>query len=219
MLQLKTSGSQAIEMATKLPRADSPVRLKLMVAAKQCLLRDGFAALSTRAVAEEAETQLSQIHYHFGSKHGLILALLEHQNEALLARQSQMFGAETPLSLRWLQSCDFLEEDLRSGFVRVLQEIIAGGYSDLGLAAAAREVLKGWFVLLNSLAAEIKDLRGVRPGLPADQLACLIGLAFLGAESMILINTELPVIASLRSVGALLASLEISQMDGQNHAR
>ena len=206
-------------MTTKLSRADSPVRLKLMVAAKECLLRDGFAALSTRAVAEKAETQLSQIHYHFGSKHGLILALLEHQNEALLARQSQMFGAGTPLSLRWLQSCDFMEQDLRSGFVRVLQEIIAGGYSDLGLAAAAREVLKGWFILLNSLAEEIKDLRGVRPGLPADQLGCLIGLVFLGAESMILINTELPVIASLRSVGALLASLEISQMDGQNDAR
>ena len=99
------------------------------------------------------------------------------------------------------------------------QEIIAGGYSDQGLAAAAREVLKGWFILLNSLAAEIKNLRGVRPGLPADQLACLIGLAFLGAESMILINTELPVIASLRSVGALLASLENSQIGGPNDAR
>lgn len=206
-------------MATKLPRADSPVRLKLLVAAKQCVLRDGFAALSTRAVAEEAETQLSQIHYHFRSKHGLILALLAHQNEALLARQSHMFGAETPLSLRWLQSCDFLEEDLRSGYVRVLQEIIAGGYSDPGLAAAAREVLKGWFILLKGLAGEIKDLRGDCLGLPADQLACLIGLAFLGAESMVLIDTDLPVFVSLRSVGALLASIESSQMDGPSNAR
>lgn len=206
-------------MARNLTRADSPVRLRLLIAAKQCLLRDGFAALSTRAVADEAETQLSQIHYHFGSKHGLILALLEHQNEALLERQSQMFGAETPLSLRWLQSCDFLEDDLLSGYVRVLQEIIAGGYSDLGLAAAAREVLKGWFILLHSLAAEIKDLPGACPGLPADQLACLIGLAFLGAESMVLIDTDLPVIASLRSVGALLASFEVSQTDCPNYAR
>ena len=206
-------------MATKSTRADSPVRLKLLVAAKQCLLREGFAALSTRAVAEEAETQLSQIHYHFGSKHGLILALLKHQNEALLDRQSKMFGAETPLSLRWLQSCDFLEEDLRSGYVRVLQEIIAGGYSDLELAAAARGVLKGWFKLLNSLAEEIKQLRGACPGMPADQLACLIGLAFLGAESMVLIDTDLPVIASLRTVGTLLASAESSQLDGPIYAR
>ena len=41
------------------------------------LLADGYAGLSTRKVAEEAGVPLSQLHYHFGSKGGLILALLE----------------------------------------------------------------------------------------------------------------------------------------------
>lgn len=206
-------------MATRSPRADSPVRLRLLDAAKQCLLRDGYAALATRAVADEAGTQLSQIHYHFGSKRGLVLALLEHQTAALLERQARMFGAEQPLSIRWLQSCDFLEDDLRSGYVRVLQEIIAGGFSDAELAAAARDVLKGWFALLNNLASEIKAMSAALADLPADQLACLIGLAFLGAESMILIDMELPVIASLRAIGTLLAAAETAAKQGSPHAR
>ena len=76
-------------------------RARMLEAAEVCLIRDGFAALSTRAVALAAGTQLSQIHYHFGSKQGLLLALLEHQNQKLLKRQSQMFGADVPLSARW----------------------------------------------------------------------------------------------------------------------
>ena len=47
-----------------------------------CLLADGYANLSTRAVAEAAEVPLSQIHYHFGSKQQLILAVLEAENRS-----------------------------------------------------------------------------------------------------------------------------------------
>jgi AcrR family transcriptional regulator len=62
-----------------------------MMAAEQCLQEDGYAALSTRGVAERAEMPLSQIHYHFGSKQGLLLALYEYLNTRLLERQQVMF--------------------------------------------------------------------------------------------------------------------------------
>lgn len=192
------------------PTLKSPasVRDRLLEAAETCLLRDGYAALATRAVAEAAGTQLSQIHYHFGSKQGLVLALLEHQNLKLLARQAAMFGADVPLSARWFQSCDFLEEDLRSGYVRVLQEIVAAGFADPELAAAARAALNGWFVLLNQLAREAEDAFGGLGGIPSEDIACLIGLAFMGAEAMILIDMNLPIMRALRSVGSALERLE-----------
>ena len=53
------------------------------------LLADGYAGLSTRKVAEEAGVPLSQLHYHFGSKQGLILALLEEENQRRLERQNR----------------------------------------------------------------------------------------------------------------------------------
>jgi AcrR family transcriptional regulator len=186
----------------------SEARLQLLEAAETCLLRDGYAGLSTRAVADAAATPLSQIHYHFGSKQGLVLALLEHQNAKLLRRQAEMYGKDAPVSARWFQACDFLDEDLRSGYVRVLQEIIAAGYSDAELAAAARELLSGWFTLLIQLGEEVRNaVTALRP-LRGDQLGCLAGLAFLGAESMILIGIDFPIRDALRSVGDLLQAAE-----------
>ena len=189
----------------------TPVRLRLLAAAEICLLRSGYAALSTRAVAELAQTQLSQIHYHFGSKQGLVLALFEHQNQKLLQRQSETFAADTPLSTRWIQACDFLDEDLKSGYVRVLQEIVAAGFSDEKLAAAARSALTGLFKLLNELAAEASEIIGQRGMFRPEYIACLAGLAFLGAESMILINMDLPIRNALRSIGENLLDLEQSK--------
>lgn len=186
-------------------------RLRLLDAAEACLLRDGYAALSTRAVAQAADMPLSQIHYHFRSKQGMVLALLEHQNRKLLRRQAATFGREALLSDRWIQACDHLDEDLRSGYVRVLQEIIAAGYSDPQVAQAARGVLDGWFKLLVELASEGEERLDVRGPLSTTEIACLIGVAFLGAESAILVGLDLPVRSALRGVGELLRRSETAR--------
>ncbi len=183
-------------------------KLQLLEAAEHCLLRDGYAALSTRAVAERANTPLSQIHYHFGSKQNLVLALLHHQNEKLLDRQATTFAQQLPLSERWLRACDYLDEDLHSGYVRVLQEIVAAGYSDEELAQAARELLGGWFKLLRDLAEEAKGVVGGWGELSNDEVACLVGLVFLGAESMLLIGIDLPIRSALRAIGRTLSLIE-----------
>ena len=190
------------------PTAPSATHVRLLEAAETCLLRDGYSALSTRAVATAAGVPLSQIHYHFGSKQGLVLALLEHQNEKLLRRQARTLGAEAPLSARWMQACDHLSEDLKSGYVRVLQEIIAAGYSDPQMARAARRVLGGWFVLLNGLGDELRQSIGALEGLSGQEIAALVGMAFLGAESLILVGMNLPVEETLRGVGRVLKTLE-----------
>ena len=41
-----------------------------------------------------------------------------------------------------------LEDDLESGYVRVLQEMIAAGWSSVQVGDAVRELLGGWFTLL-----------------------------------------------------------------------
>ena len=53
----------------------------ILDAARTRLLADGYAGLSTRKVAQEAGVPLSQVHYHFGSKGGMVLALLEAENQ------------------------------------------------------------------------------------------------------------------------------------------
>jgi AcrR family transcriptional regulator len=182
-----------------------------VTAARSSLLEDGYARLSTRRVAELANVPLSQIHYHFGSKQQLILAVLAGENERLLDRQAAMYASPEPLWKRWERACDFLDADLESGYVRILQEMIAAGWSDPEVAAAVRAMLDDWNRLLTDVARREQergsDLGGFTPG----EVAALMGTPFIGAEALILLGiteSTQPIRTALRKIGLLLRGLD-----------
>ena len=204
-------GTTTPTRAERRDRATAATRASILSAARDRLLADGYANLSTRAVAEAAEVPLSQIHDHFGGKQQLILAMLEAENQRLLERQRTMFAGPEPLWVQWERACDYLDEDLRSGYVRVLQEMIAAGWSDAEVAGAVREVLGGWYRLLGEVAErEAPRLGGTGP-FTAAEVGVLMGLPFVGAEAMLLLDvpeSQLPIRTALRKVGRLIRSLE-----------
>jgi len=186
-------------------------RAAIVEAARARLLRDGHGGVSTRKVADTAGVPLSQLHYHFGSKQGLLLAVLEVENQRRLERQTRMYAADRPLWERYEQACDFLEDDLDSGYVRVLQEMIAEGWTSPVIGDAVRVMLRGWYDLLTAVMTEAEARLGpIGPFTPAE-LATLVACAFLGAEQAILLGfdrDDLPVRAALRRVGVLIRQLE-----------
>ena len=186
-------------------------RTLILDAARMRLLADGYAGLSTRKVAEQAGVPLSQLHYHFGSKQGLILALFEEENRRRLARQQRLYAQETPLWQRYERACDYLEDDLESGYVRVLQEMIAAGWSNTELGSAVRQLLDGWFALLADVAGEAERRHGSLGPLTAQEMATLIGTAFIGSEALLLLGIdrdELPIRSALRRIGVFIRRLE-----------
>jgi AcrR family transcriptional regulator len=196
---------------TAAPKPDSETRLALLAAAETCLRAHGYAGLSTRRVAESAGMPLSQIHYHFGSKDALVLALLDHQNRRLLERQQATFAADLPLWKRWEKACDYLDDDLASGYVRVLQEMTAAGWSNPEIAAAVRSLLAGWYALVGTVAREATVRFGGLGPLRPDDVACLVGNAFFGSEALLLLGFEeqgLPIRRALRRFGALIRRME-----------
>jgi AcrR family transcriptional regulator len=197
--------------AERRQQATADTRSSILDAARATLLAIGYANLSTRAVAEAAGVPLSQIHYHFGSKQQLILAVLGGENERLLERQATMFAGPEPLWRQWELACDYLDEDLESGYVRVLQEMIAAGWSDPEVAAAVRAYMAGWFGLLRDVAARAAErLDGLGPFTPAE-VATLMGMPFMGAEEMIILGfgeLDLPARSALRKVGAIIRAYE-----------
>ena len=186
-------------------------RATILAAARERLLGDGFAGLSTRKVAESAGVPLSQLHYHFGSKQQLILELLEEENRRRLARQRQMYGQDAPLWVRYEQACDFLEDDLDSGYVGVLQEMIAVGWSNPVVGAKVRDVLSGWVELLIDIARAAEARHGALGPFTAEEVGALIGQAFMGGEAMLLLGFERqqwPVRAALRRIGVVIRQYE-----------
>jgi AcrR family transcriptional regulator len=196
--------------AERRERASVQTRGRILDAARACLLADGYANLSTRRVAEAADVPLSQIHYYFGSKQELILAVLAGENARLLERQREMFETPEPLWVRWQRACDYLDADIESGYVRVLQEMIAAGWSDPSVATAVRELVGGWYRVLSDVARNEQERGADFGAFTPDEVAALMGTPFLGAEELILLGvteTSLPIRSALRKVGTLLRTM------------
>jgi AcrR family transcriptional regulator len=195
-------------MTQRVPGGDT--RSLILEASRRQLLAGGYAGLSTRKVAQEAGVPVSLLNYHFGSKQGLILTLLEDENRRRLTRQTAMYAEDAPLWKRYEQACDFLEDDLESGYVRVLQEMIAAGWSDREIGEQVRGLLRGWISLVTEVAREAEDRHGLGP-FTAEEVGTLVSTIFMGSEALLLLGfdrQELPIRASLRRIGALIRELD-----------
>jgi AcrR family transcriptional regulator len=190
----------------------------VLEAAKKVLRQNGYSKLSTRDVAAAASVPLSQIHYHFGSKQGMVLALFEYLNSQLLDRQAALFDDTTlKLSEQWDRACDYLDDDIASGYVRVLQELIAASWADAPVAKVIRAGITGWVDLITGLARRAeREFGGLGP-FSAEEVAALIANAFIGAESHYLLGLEkkgVPVRQALRRFGDLIRIAEGSSSTG-----
>jgi AcrR family transcriptional regulator len=187
----------------------SETKFTLLEAAKKILRQNGYSGLSTRDVATAAGAPLSQIHYHFGSKQGLVLALFEYLNSQLLDRQNAMFGnTKLKLSEQWSLACEYLDDDIASGYVRVAHELIAASWADPAVAKVLRAGIMGWVDLVTNVTRRTEYSLG--PFSP-EEIAALVANAFIGAESLYLLGVEkkgMPVRQALRRVGDLIRILE-----------
>ncbi len=187
-------------------------RTSILDAARSVLRERGYASLSTREVAAVAGVPLSQIHYHFGSKQGLLVALLEYLNDQLLTRQHRMFHDQgLTLSQQWDLACDYLDEDLASGYVRVLQELWAAGWSDPEVAKVVRRTILGWVDLLARVVRHAETRLGPIGPFTPEEVATLICNTFIGAEAFLLLGLEeqgTPIRPALRRVGETIRMLE-----------
>ena len=123
-----------------------------------------------------------------------------------------MYAEDAPLWQRYERACDFLEDDLDSGYVRVLQELIAAGWSNA-------ELWRGSPRAARRLVARCSPRSPGRPSaatgalgpFTAEELATLVASAFFGSESLLLLGFDrevLPIRSALRRVGVLIRQLE-----------
>ena len=187
-------------------------KAQILQAAQDVLLENGFAGLSTRRIAEVLGAPMSQIQYHFGSKEGMILALFEDMNTRLVDRQNTLFeDPHLSISEQWDMACAFLDEDISSGYVRILQELIAAGWSNPAIGVAVSDGLDAWQSLLIRAAERAERTFGRLDPFSAVDIASLVSVAFLGAEAQILLGRErkdIPIRQALRRVGDAIRALE-----------
>jgi AcrR family transcriptional regulator len=191
-------------------RGDATKEL-ILEAARQSLREQGYSGTSIRAVAERAGVQLSLVHYHFGSKQAMLVAVLERENATLLERQQELFSGPGPLSAKWRAACRFLEDDLESGYVRILWELWAAGLADEQLAARWRNATAGWRRLMAEVVEEWSREVGLELPISAAAVAALVANLFQGLEVEILAGVteaEAPHLEVLEAVAQLIERVE-----------
>ena len=184
---------------------------QILRAARHVLKRDGVADLSIRAVAGEAAVNLALVHYHFHSRDGLLLAVLEDLNAELLARQRDLYGRpDTSLADNWRQAVDYYRHDLDTGYVRILLELAAHGYANPQMADRVRAAMRGWQDLLHDvIVAALTRFEITTVG--ADELTSALVSFWYGMEMRHLLGTpesEGHLWRTLDGIGKLIDHLE-----------
>jgi AcrR family transcriptional regulator len=79
----------------------SETRALLLDATERLVLRDGYAAVSSRKVAAEAGLKPALVHYYFLTMDDLFLAVYRRRAEEALARQAEALASPQPLRALW----------------------------------------------------------------------------------------------------------------------
>ena len=157
------------------PRAATPEkRRRLLDATEQIMLKDGYAAVTSRRVEAEAGLKL---HYHFGTLDDLFIAVVRRQGEGSVARLADALASDEPLRAWWR----LVSEPRGNG---LLVEMTAAANHrpavQAEVAMFAREVRR---MQLEALDAILDDYGIDRATFPAELVAAAVqGLAFVMAH-------------------------------------
>lgn len=168
--------------ATRSPnRSGAATREALVAAARETLVEDGFGRTSARSVARRAGCSQASLFYHFEGVPDLLLAVLDEVSDRRMAAyRGRLLAARTPARLARLGRT-IAAEDLRSGDLRVLVELVAGAQALPDLKPRVAERIGRWEELVAQVAERFipRPLRTVvRPAVVAHAVVA----GFLGLE-------------------------------------
>ena len=122
-------------------------RTRILEATLATLKERGLAGASTRAIASRGDFNPALIFYYFGSLNGLLLAALERSSSERLDRyRAAVEGAERIDELVDVLSRIY-REDLDSGHIRVVSELVAGSVANPELGPRVVELMEPWIEL------------------------------------------------------------------------
>ena len=160
----------------------------MLRAARKRLIEDGYANLNVRDIAREAGVNHALIGYHFHGKQQLVLAVLDEANRELLDRQSRMYEGTTQASRQWQEACDFYEDDLKSGFVRLLMELMGASFHDRELRAEFVPRLLHWHQLIERAVIEFLKESELDLPVSAQAISAWIGWFWTGMEASMMLG-------------------------------
>jgi AcrR family transcriptional regulator len=140
-------------------------------AAERLLVSVGYAGVTTRALAEEADANHGLVHYYFGSMEGLLARVLERFTERIIARQRAMYATpDVPFLEKWRTAMRYLDADRE--YQKVWYELQALAWNRPELRERVAHVNGEWRAVLREAFAEPRERYGIP--MPLDALVSLV---------------------------------------------
>jgi AcrR family transcriptional regulator len=161
----------------KVSTARSAAEESLLDAAERVLVDAGYAAVTTRRLAEEAGVNHGLVHYYFGSVENLLVRMLERFTERLIARQRAMYAADMPFLEKWRTAMRYLmSEDVV--YEKVLLELQALAWNQPDVRERLSRVNAEWRAVLTEAFEEPHRELGLE--MPLETLVSLVMTFNLG---------------------------------------
>ena len=208
----KTSAKAAIA-AKPTPRPKRSDGLSTREAILEATFRrvasDGYARLNVREIAGEAGVNHALINYHFRNKQQLVLEVLDQANQRLLVRQQAMYAQPETVSGKWRKACEFYEEDVRSGFIKLMMELMAASFSDPVLRAGYLPRFLAWRRVVDAAAQDAIAQHSLDLPISAQAISTMIGCFWIGMEAEMALGVTEADGHHQHALGAMLSLLEL----------
>ncbi len=93
-------------VARRMGPRDATVRFKLLDAAERVLERDGYPAVTSRNVGEEAGVNQKLVYYYFQNMEELVVATFRRRSEGFLAKLEALQNSARPVRSLWMLISD-----------------------------------------------------------------------------------------------------------------
>lgn len=182
--------------------ASEEKRTRLLDAAEEIMLREGYAAVTSRNVAGHVGIQAPLLHYYFPTIDDLFVAVLRRRAERNLARMAAALAAPQPLRAWWDLASDPRGTAL---FVELLAAVNHRPVLKAEVGEVAREMRRMQVAVLDDVLPEYGlDPKALPPALIA---AAIQGLA-LGLVSDEVAGYETAHVQVRAAMGRLVTRLE-----------
>jgi AcrR family transcriptional regulator len=187
---------------------------RIVEAAIATLKAYGYAGASARTIAAQGGFNQALIFYHFGSVRNALLAALDRTSAERMGAYRTAAAEAADMPALVAVATRIYHEDLASGHIKVLAELIAGASSDLALGPEIVARVAPWIDFAREEIERVFEGSPLANLLPADDLAYAIVAQFLGLELLTHLDGSTERAERLFQLSAGLATLASMSANG-----
>jgi AcrR family transcriptional regulator len=182
-------------------------RTRILEATLHTLRDDGILAATARSIAKKGDFNQALIFYHFGSVAALLVAAAKYEGESRAARYAERLESIDSLQELVRVARELHVDEVESGGLNVLTQLLAGAASSEELRAGLMESFQPWMRLVEHAVNQVIGDTPYAGLVRNEDLTYAITALFLGIELLHTLDPDNEQATSLFATFEMLATV------------